>query len=91
MDAKAIASVRVRAALHAAIRMDDKRLFRENDFDDVAHSSVAVAYSDVFLTERSFAEVLNRPAVRSVITPTKCQVVSSVSDALVAVSKIVPN
>src|SRR5438093_2978767 len=91
LDAKAIPSVRVRAALHAAIRMDDKRPFRENDFDDIAHSSVAVAYTDVFLTERSFAEVLNRPAVQSVITPTKCQVVSSVSDALVAVSKIVPN
>jgi hypothetical protein len=63
----------------------------ENDFDDIAHSSVAVAYTDVFLTERSFAEVLNRPAVQSVITPTKCHLVSSVSDALVAVSKIVPN
>ena len=37
LDAKAIPSVRVRAALHAAIRMDDKRPFRENDFDDIAH------------------------------------------------------
>jgi len=89
LDAKAIPSLRVRAALHAAIRMDDKRPFRQNDFDDIAHSSVAVAYTDVFLTERSFAEVLNRAAVQSVITATKCRVVSSVSDALAAAAEIV--
>jgi hypothetical protein len=89
LDAKAIPSLRVRAALHAAIRMDDKRPFRQNDFDDIAHSSVAVAYTDLFLTERSFAEVLNRPAVQSVIAPTKCQVVNNTTDALAAIAEIV--
>ncbi len=89
LDAKAIPSLRVRSALHAAIRMDDRRPFRENDLDDIAHSSVAVSYSNVFLTERSFAELLNRSTVQSVIGPTKCRVVSNVSDALAVVAEMV--
>lgn len=89
LDAKAIPSLRVRSALHAAIRMDDRRPFRHNDLEDIAHSSVAVSYTDVFLTERSFAELLNRSAVQSVIAPTKCRVVSSVSDALAAIAQII--
>ena len=47
LDAKATPSLRVRSALHAAIRMDDRRPFRENDLDDIAHSSVAASYADV--------------------------------------------
>lgn len=86
LDAKAIPSLRVRAALHAGIRMDDRRPIRQNDLEDIAHSAVAVSYSDLFLTERSFAELLNRSAIQSVIGPTKCQVVSNVAEALVAVA-----
>ena len=90
LDAKAIPSLRIRSALHAAIRMDDRRPFLQNDMEDIAHSSVAVSYSDVFLTERSFAELLNRSAVQSVMAPTKCRVVSSVADALVVIAQILP-
>jgi hypothetical protein len=89
LDAKAIPSLRVRSALHASIRMDDRRPFRENDLDDIAHSAVAVSYSDLFLTERSFAELLNRSAVQTVIAPTNCRVVSNIFDALAAVAEIV--
>lgn len=87
LDANAIPSLRVRSALHAAIRMDDRRPFRENDLDDIAHSAVAVSYSDLFLTERSFAELLNRSVVQSVIGPTTCRVLSNVSEALAAVAE----
>jgi hypothetical protein len=89
LDAKAIPSLRVRSALHAAIRMDDRRPFRENDLDDIAHSSVAASYADIFLTERSFSELLNRSVVQSVISPSKCRVVSNISEALAAVATIV--
>ena len=89
LDAKAIPSLRVRSALHASIRMDDRRPFRENDLDDIAHSAVAVSYSDLFLTERSFAELLNRSAVQTVIAPTNCRVISNISGALAAVAEIV--
>jgi hypothetical protein len=88
LDAKAIPSLRVRSALHAAIRMDDQRPFRENDLDDIAHSAVAVSYSDLFLTERSFAELLNRSAVQSVIGLTKCRILSDLSEALTAVAEL---
>lgn len=90
LDAKAIPSLRVRSALHAAIRMDDRRPLRQNDLEDIAHSSVAVSYTDVFLTERSFAELLNRSAVQGVIAPTKCRVLSNVGDALAAIREILP-
>lgn len=90
LDAKAIPSLRVRSALHASIRMDDRRPFRENDLEDIAHSSVAVSYSDLFLTERSFGELLNRSAVQGVIAPTKCLVLSNVGDALAAIGGILP-
>jgi hypothetical protein len=89
LDAKAIPSLQVRSALHAAIRMDDRRPFRENDLDDIAHSSVAASYADIFLTERSFSELLNRSVVQSVISPSKCRVVSNISEALAAVATIV--
>ncbi|HEY2626599.1 MAG TPA: hypothetical protein VGI41_07610 [Candidatus Udaeobacter sp.] len=65
-DQAAIPSLRVRSALHAAIRLDDNRPFRENDFPDLDHSSVAVAYCDVFLTERSFGDLLGRSFVKNV-------------------------
>jgi len=88
LDANAIPSLRIRSALHAAIRMDDRRPFRQNDLEDIAHSSVAASYSDLFLTERSFAELLNRAAVQSVVAPLRCRVVSNVSDALAAIAEI---
>ncbi len=88
LDANAIPSLRVRSALHAAIRMDDRRPFHENDLDDIAHSAVAVSYSDLFLTERSFAELLNRSAVQSVIGPKRSRVVSDIAAALAAVSAL---
>jgi hypothetical protein len=68
--------------------MDDQRPFRENDLDDIAHSAVAVSYSDLFLTERSFAELLNRPALQAVIGPIRCRVLSNISEALAAVAEL---
>ena len=86
-DLNAIPSLRVRAALHAAIRMDDRRPFRRNDTADIDHSSVAVAYCDAFLTERSFAELLRRSAVRNVCFP-NCQVISKIGEAITFIENI---
>jgi len=86
-DLKAIPSLRVRAALHAAIRMDDRRPFRRNDIADIDHSSVAVAYCDVFLTERSFAELLRRSAVQNVCIP-KCRVISEIGEAITFIERV---
>ena len=79
-----IPSERVSAALYAAIRLDDRHLLEENDIPDIGHSSVAVAYCDVFLTERRFAHFLRLPAVQNVI-PHGCSVINDIDEAIAAV------
>ena len=64
LDKTAMPSLRIYAAFHAALRLDDNYLFKENDLDDIRHSAVAAAYCNVFLTERGIADKLRRPAVR---------------------------
>ena len=59
-----------------------------NDLEDIAHSCVAVSYSEIILTERSVAELPNRPAVQSVIAPKKCRVVGNVEDAHAGIAEI---
>jgi hypothetical protein len=83
LDQAAIPSLRIRSALHAAIRLDDNRPFRENDFPDLDHSSVAVAYCDVFLTERSFGDLLEQSFVKNV-SRSQCFVATSPEGALAA-------
>jgi hypothetical protein len=83
LDQAAIPSLRIRSALHAAIRLDDNRPFRENDFPDLDHSSVAVAYCDVFLTEHSFGDLLGRSFVKNV-SRSQCVIATSPDDALAA-------
>jgi hypothetical protein len=84
LDKTAIPSQRIFAALHAALRLNDKYAFKENDLDDIRHSAVAVAYCDVFLTERGIADKLRLPAVQTVI-PCECKVVNNFDEAISAV------
>ena len=81
LEGIALPSQRTRAALHAAIRMDDGRAYKPNDMEDISHSSVAAGYCDLFLTERSFAELLRRGSVRAVI-PKQCKVVAEIEEAI---------
>jgi hypothetical protein len=76
-----LASQRIEAAIHAAIRMDDHRKYKPNDLHDLRHASVAAAYCDLFFTERSLCELLNRTQVRAVI-PKAAVVVSSLEQAI---------
>ena len=87
IDGEVLPSQRVAAALHAAIRMDDARPLKENDLDDIEHSAMAVGYSDLFLTEDSFADLLRREYVRAVI-PRHCNVVSKIGDAIAATQEL---
>jgi len=81
LDQAAIPSLRVRSALHAALRLDDQRPFRENDLPDIDHSAVAVSYCDVFFTERSFGDLLRRPFIKDV-SMSPCAVASDPEEAL---------
>ncbi len=84
-DGQIMPSGRISAALNAAIRLDDKHLFEQNDIDDIDHSSVAAAYCDVFLTERKFSHILRLPAVQKVI-PRGCSVISDIDEAILLLS-----
>ncbi len=84
-DGQIMPSERISAALNAAIRLDDKHLFEQNDLDDIGHSSVAAAYCDVFLTERKFTHILRLPAVQNVI-PRGCSVIGDIDEAISVLS-----
>jgi len=81
LDRAAIPSLRVRSALHAALRLDDERPFRENDLPDIDHSAVAVSYCDAFLTERSFGDLLQRPFIKDV-SLSQCAIACDPEEAL---------
>ena len=82
---KAIPSQRIRAALHASIRMDDKRPIKANDIDDFGHASVAVAYCDAFFCDGPLGHLLLNPQVQNVI-PHQCAVETNVEKAIKVLS-----
>jgi hypothetical protein len=77
----AIPSLRIEAALHAALRLDDNYLFKENDLLDIQHSAVAVAYCNIHLTERQFASKLCLPVVQKVIR-SGCKIINDLDEAI---------
>lgn len=50
--AKRLPCLYINANLHAAVRWDEKRKFKPNDFLDFHHATSALPYFQVFLTER---------------------------------------
>jgi hypothetical protein len=86
-DSDGIPSRRIYAALHAAMRLDDKRRFKPNDLHDFEHASVAVAYCDLFLCDRPLAHLLTDSNVQKVI-PNRCSVVSGFESAITSVKKL---
>jgi hypothetical protein len=49
------------ASLHALVRYDQKRAYKNGDYEDFRHAGSAIPYCDVFLTERSLAHMLKHP------------------------------
>lgn len=86
-DTKAIPSQRIQAALHAAIRMDDNRPFKENDAEDINHASTALAYCHVFLTERSLANLAQTKEVKDKAL-SACKVAWKPQDAVAIVEDL---
>ncbi len=48
----------IMAKIHAMIRWDEKRKYRNNDSNDIGHIVTALPYFDYFFTERSFASLI---------------------------------
>jgi hypothetical protein len=79
---------RTEAALHAFLRLDEQRPYKPNDSNDIRHTAAALAYCDLYLTERSFTEITSRKEIRSVV-PVKCQVAWIPDDALALLRAII--
>lgn len=58
---KSLPMAEIVSSLHAAIRWNKNQPFKFNDFFDIYHASAALAYCDVFLTEKFLATTLTRP------------------------------
>lgn len=58
---KSLPMAEIVSSLHAAIRWNKNQPFKFNDFFDIYHASGALAYCDVFLTEKFLATTLARP------------------------------
>jgi hypothetical protein len=78
---------RTQAALHAFLRLDEQRPFQKNDANDIRHTASAMAYSDVFLTEKFFASVANCREIRGV-APLNCQTAWIPEDALALIQAV---
>lgn len=48
----------IRAGLATAVRWDQKRRYKPNDFHDLGHAAAALPYFDVFATEKSLKHLL---------------------------------
>lgn len=46
------------SGLHASIRFDQKRRYKDNDDFDIEHGAYALAYFDIFLTEKSLGHLI---------------------------------
>jgi len=55
----ALPTLVIPTALHAAFGRDRSRKFRDNDFHDFSHATVALAYCDCFATEKSLGHLID--------------------------------
>jgi len=52
---KKLPTIKIQSTLHAAMRWDRNRKFKDNDLLDIEHATGALPYWDVFLTEKAYA------------------------------------
>ena len=79
--AKQLPTLHIHASCHATIRWDKKRQLEGNDLYDFHHAAAALAYCDVFLTEKPLQSLLkmNHIALDSLFG---CKVISAVREAV---------
>ncbi len=83
-----IPSQQIEAALHAQVRMDDRRKTKQNDIDDFRHAAAALAYCNVFLTDKPLTHLVNSKHVQEVI-PMSCEITGDPARAVALVEAIV--
>lgn len=55
---KELPSLTILSGLNAAIILDNKRKFKNNDHDDIKHAAMALPYCDYFFTENSLKHLI---------------------------------
>ncbi len=77
---RAIPTLHISSSCHAAVRWDQKRNLTGNDLFDFHHAEAALAYCDVFLTERALAALLSQRHLE--LQAYKCETFSTPRHAL---------
>lgn len=83
----ALRTLHIGTSLHASMRWDKERKFKPNDYYDLEHATIALAYCDAFLTERPLHVLVTRPQV-DLEQVNGCRVISDVGIATVLVRKL---
>lgn len=79
--------INVHSGIHAAVRWDRKRKFKENDFLDFHHAATALPYCDVFCTDNPLT-VLLTDNLLSFDRLYSTKVISNVEDAIACIGEL---
>lgn len=83
----AMRTLHVKTSIHAAMRWDKERRFKDNDWHDFGHATIALTYCDAFFTEGPLHHlVTSRGSELEEING--CRVASSIDDALAIVREL---
>lgn len=74
-------SLHIEASLHASVRWDKKRKLAPNDLFDFRHASAALAYCDLFFTEKPLRTMIEQKHI-ALDRRFKCVVRSTPAEAL---------
>lgn len=80
-DRDQMPSLQIEAALHASVRWDKKRKLEPNDLFDFRHASAALAYCDLFFTEKPLRTMIEQKHI-ALDQRFECAVCSTPADAL---------
>ncbi|KYJ85778.1 hypothetical protein [Sulfurovum riftiae] len=75
----------IMAKIHALIRWDKNRKYKDNDFNDIGHIVTALPYFDYFFTEKSFSSLITQSKYNDKYN---CKVVWKYEDALSELKEI---
>lgn len=78
----ALRTLYIGALCHAAVRWDQRRKLTGNDLFDFHHAEAAIAYCDVFLTEKPLETLLKQSHMK-LTNDFSCLVISSLAEAAI--------
>ncbi len=85
---KNLPTIEIEAGIHAQLIHDKTRRYKANDIHDINHAIAALPYCDFFFTEKNLREFVVRKNL-AYDTKYNCIVVSSLTDAVSEMSRIV--